>query len=239
MYYPTLAYTQQRRSLTDNLAEIETFIKSYEELNKLYDEIPKKVQHEVMVPFLGSSQVLVKGIIYSTNETYVQLGSDLFVKRLIPHAAKSAQKRLILANEMKRDCVKSINELDKRKEFAEQLDLGNLSTEEIHPGSDQARDFGISATNEGNVMPEYSKDATEEEQQRPKGSVRKTAEGFLEIIERMPEEGGEGPVSKPVTGSLIEKISTEEVSQKRTAESKRKPSSSIFSQEFSRRGKMD
>eukprot|EP01053_Blabericola_migrator_P005650 Blabericola_migrator_1__5649@NODE_286_length_10380_cov_74_401920_g236_i0_p5_GENE_NODE_286_length_10380_cov_74_401920_g236_i0NODE_286_length_10380_cov_74_401920_g236_i0_p5_ORF_typecomplete_len190_score53_23Prefoldin/PF02996_17/1_9e12FliD_N/PF02465_18/0_02FliD_N/PF02465_18/1_1e03Prefoldin_2/PF01920_20/0_16Adhesin_P1_N/PF18652_1/9_9e02Adhesin_P1_N/PF18652_1/0_21Sec34/PF04136_15/1_4_NODE_286_length_10380_cov_74_401920_g236_i085959164 len=157
------AYQQSKDELTKNVKQIDAMISSYQEIQDIVTALPSKVEHEVFVPFAGSNRVLMRGIITDTNKLFSQLGETVFVARTAANTANTLKSRVHMATSIKADFNKQINEIDTRTNYAS----AGLPSEPFEAPK-------VSDTHDG-----------------APGLIRKTPEGFLEIVETLPPDKNE------------------------------------------------
>lgn len=200
---------QKREVVLANVKELKGLRDSFAETDEILSSLGSKLRHEVVIPFCGSSKILAHAQILHTNEVYVQNGESRFVHRTIEAAAKSNRERIALADTMVADMRAELNSLASRQTFSPAL-LADITEADV-TGAD-AEPSSNSGKPEAKREPEAKADARlrtseaaknhEEPETLPqpqgepqrqsqaqaqplaKGSIRKTAEGYLEIVER-------------------------------------------------------
>eukprot|EP01056_Protomagalhaensia_sp_Gyna25_P005600 Protomagalhaensia_sp_Gyna_25__5599@NODE_773_length_2646_cov_832_530495_g606_i0_p2_GENE_NODE_773_length_2646_cov_832_530495_g606_i0NODE_773_length_2646_cov_832_530495_g606_i0_p2_ORF_typecomplete_len223_score30_84Prefoldin/PF02996_17/3_3e14DUF4763/PF15960_5/0_0029Prefoldin_2/PF01920_20/0_019Snapin_Pallidin/PF14712_6/0_092Snapin_Pallidin/PF14712_6/3e03DUF1664/PF07889_12/0_16DUF1664/PF07889_12/2_4e02BLOC1_2/PF10046_9/0_42BLOC1_2/PF10046_9/1_1e03KELK/PF15796_5/0_71KELK/PF15796_5/7_3e02NPV_P10/PF05531 len=195
-------WQQKQTELRQNVEQLDGMIQSYQEINELVSQLPQKVEHQVLLPLGGSQKVLIRGVVSDTNRILSQLGETVFVARTAANTKANLDARLQMATSIKADFTKQLDELQKREEFAA---------------------AGIAEIK----APEPKQTDIPQEHDGP-GVIRKTPEGFLEIVESIPLEG-----SRPalVARPLIQEICTS-TSPSPSEAPRAAPKRSRFAEEF-------
>eukprot|EP01071_Lankesteria_metandrocarpae_P012791 Lankesteria_metandrocarpae@DN6279_c0_g1_i1.p2 len=141
---------------------LETFENELLGVARLLAQLPAKVEHEILVPF--GPIAFFPGRLVHTNEVKTCIGDDYYVHWTTPQARANVERRLQFVAEGKEEKLKNI------KSIKERIGLSASTLAAEYP-----------ATAEGEEMPV-------EETLTGKGSVRKTAEGFIEIMERLSDD---------------------------------------------------
>ncbi|CAK9107418.1 unnamed protein product [Durusdinium trenchii] len=112
-----------RERLEEQLKHVESSAKAleerqreYEELRGLLVELPRKVQHPIMVPF--GPLASFPGHLVQTNEVLTQLSSEYFALRTAPNAVGLVDRRLRRLQKDKQDVDREFRELTLQRQLA-------------------------------------------------------------------------------------------------------------------------
>ncbi|CAD7923251.1 unnamed protein product [Amoebophrya sp. A120] len=84
-------FKQSLREMQGSLKQLQDFESKYDELISTLTDLPKKLQHDIMVPF--GDGIFFEGHIERTNEVIMHLGDSYYAERTIPNALKTIEER--------------------------------------------------------------------------------------------------------------------------------------------------
>jgi len=167
------------RALQEKIESVEKIRRSYDEAIETLEFLPTKVQHEAILSIAGSKLAFFRGNIINTNTVLMQLSSEYYIKRTTDSAVKSLMKRR----------QTSVNLL---KSFQDQLQDLKVTSQVLKDEPQfqqyQAASSVPKRTKIDIDLTKSTNAAAPSVAERVLGSIRKTPEGFIEIIERIEDD---------------------------------------------------